>query len=273
MTLQDLLRTKLHILRRAIRAIILALDILHNLLHLLGLPRPLLSGHLRLPAEQRLVGPAVAAAQAVPQRGILAVVIVEVQVVHGVAGGAVEDRAVGGVLAVVDQHGPDLHEDEEAQVGELLQREDEGEDVVGERLHPAVDGVEGDGGVGRGHDPFVVSFVQVLVDARQVEAAVDEVDAEISEKQEDGELQPVVVGPGLVGQRVVELGVAADLGEEEGDRQDRDEGHGVGGLFDLHLDLVFEELGVLERCLVEDEEVGEGGYYEVYRGAGEPGTD
>jgi hypothetical protein len=57
-----------------------------------------------------------------------------------------------------------------------LEREDEGEDVVGDRLRPAVDGVEGDGGVGCRHDPFVVWLVKRFVDGWVVQAAVDEVD-------------------------------------------------------------------------------------------------
>lgn len=81
------------------------------------------------------------------------------------AGGAVDDGAVGHVLAVVDEDGPDVDEDEQGDVGELLEREEEGEDVVGERLGEAVDRVEGVGGEGAGHDPLVVWFVQALVDA------------------------------------------------------------------------------------------------------------
>ena len=77
---------------------------------------------------------------------------------------AIDNRGVSDVLAVVDEDGPDLDEEEEGQVCEFLQREDEGEDVVGDALGPAVDGVEGDGGVRGRHDPFVVGFVQGLVD-------------------------------------------------------------------------------------------------------------
>ncbi len=74
-------------------------------------------------------------------------------------GRTVYDRGISDVLAVVDEDGPDLDEEEEGQVGEFLQGEDEGEDVVGNALGPAVDGVEGDGGVGRRHDPFMVRLV------------------------------------------------------------------------------------------------------------------
>jgi hypothetical protein len=70
---------------------------------------------------------------------------------------------------------------------------------------------------------------------------------------------------------VVELGVAADFGEEEGRGEQGHPGHAVYGLRDLHLHLVFEEFRVLEGRLVEDEDVGEGCDYEVEEGAGEPG--
>lgn len=84
------------------------------------------------------------------------------------AGGAVDHGAVGHVLAVVNQDGPKVDKDEQGDVGELLQGEEQGEDVVGERLRPAVDGVEGVRGVGRRHDPPVVRLVQRLVDGRVV---------------------------------------------------------------------------------------------------------
>ena len=168
----------------------------------------------------------------------------------------VENRAVGDVFPVVDKDGPDLHEEEESEVGEFLQWEDEGEGVVRHRLQPPVYGVEGHGCVRRGHDPLVMRFVQAFVDEGMVQTAVDEVDAEVGEEEEEWELEVVVVGPWFVGERVVEFGVAPDFGEEEGRGEDGDEGHGVPGLRDLHLYLVFEEFGVLEGGLVEDEDVG-----------------
>ena len=72
-----------------------------NLLHLLALLLPLHFAHLALPAEELLVGFPVAAAQTIPNGGELAVIIIEVEMVHRVAGGAVEDLRVGHVFAVV----------------------------------------------------------------------------------------------------------------------------------------------------------------------------
>ena len=114
-----------------VASIIGAFDFLDNVLHLLDLALPLGSAHLGLAAEELVVGLAVAATETVPEGGELSVVVVEVQVVHGVAGGAVDDGAVGDVFTVVDHDGPHVDEHEESNVGEFLQREEEREDVVG----------------------------------------------------------------------------------------------------------------------------------------------
>jgi len=47
------------------------------------------------------------------------------------ARGAVQNRAIGYVFAIVDEDGPDLDEEEECEVSDLLEWEDEWEDVVG----------------------------------------------------------------------------------------------------------------------------------------------
>lgn len=172
--------------------------------------------------------------------------------VHGVAGGAVDDGRVGDVFAVVDEHRPEIDEDEEGDVGEFLEREDEGEDVVGEALGEAVHWVERVAGERRGHDPFVVRFVQRLVHPWVVQPSVDPVDAEIGEADEEGELQDVVQGERCVGWGVVELRVATGFDEEEGSGEDGHYGHRDHGLADLETDLIFEVFGVGEGCVVED---------------------
>jgi hypothetical protein len=242
----------------SIQPLIITLHLLDNSLHLPRLPLPLLLTHLSLLPKQLLVRFPVAATQTIPQRGELAIVVVEVKMVHGVAGGAVDDGGVGDVLAVVDEDGPDVDEDEEGDVGEFLEREEEGEDVVGQRLGEAVDGVEGVRGEGGGHDPFVVRFVQAFVDCRVVEGAVDPVDAEVGEEDEDGELEVVVQWEGRGGGELVEFGVAADFGEEEWGGEDGHDGHGDHGLFHFEADLVLEVFRVGEGCMVEDEKVGRG---------------
>jgi hypothetical protein len=104
----------------------------------------------------------------------------------------IDNRGVRDVLAVMDEDGPDLDEEEEGQVREFLQGEDEGEDVVGDRLGPAVDGVECDSRVGSWHDPFVVRFVEGFVEGGVVQTAVDEVDEHVGEEEEEGELEDIV---------------------------------------------------------------------------------
>ena len=118
---------KIHSLRlftllfiRQIRPLILALDLFHNCLHLLGLPGPLVLAHLGLLLEQRLIRLPIAATQAIPQRRELAVIVVEVQMMHRVARGAINNRRIRDILAVVDEDGPDVDPDEQQDVRELL---------------------------------------------------------------------------------------------------------------------------------------------------------
>lgn len=100
------------------------------------------------------------------------------------AGCSVDHRAVGNVFAVVNQHGPEVDESEEEDVGQLLEREDEREHVVRDTLRPAVKWVKSVGGEGTRHNPFVVRLVQGLINKRVVQAAVNPVDAEIGEHDE-----------------------------------------------------------------------------------------
>lgn len=175
--------------------------------------------------------------------------------VKAVASGTVDERVVGDVLAIVNQNGPDLDEDEKQDIGPLLKGEQKGVDVVRQRLGPTVDGVEGNGGVGGGHDPFVVSLVQVLVDKGVVKAAMDPVDAEVGEHEEERELSNVVPHARAVLGGVVHLGVAADLEEEEGHGEDGHAGDRRHGLLDLQGDLVLQVAGVLEGLMIKDKVV------------------
>jgi hypothetical protein len=241
---------------------------------------PLVGGHLGLLDEQLRVGLAVGATKTVPEGGELAIVVVEVQVVHGVASRAVDDGRVGDVFTVVNHDGPDLDESEEGDVCELLQREDEGEQVVWDGLGEAVERVESVAGEGCGHDPLVVRLVQALVEELAVQGAVDPVDAEVGEGQEDRELNPVPgvaenaqerVGEVGVSGRVVNEAHAANFGDEEGDGEEGHDGDGFEGLLDFETHLVLEVFGVLEGGLVEDKDVAEGCERAVDESAEEPG--
>ena len=83
---------------------------------------------------------------------------------HGVTGSAVDDGRVRNILSVMDQDGPDVDEYEENNIGKFLQRKDEREDVIRDRLREAIHRVEGVRGIRRWHDPLVMRLMEVLVD-------------------------------------------------------------------------------------------------------------
>lgn len=188
------------------------------------------------------------------------------------ASGAVDDRAVRDVLAIMNEDSPQVDETEEEDVGDLLQRKEEGKDVVRHALGPAVKRVKGVGSEGRGHNPLVVWLVESAVNARVVQSSVNPVDEEVGEKDEDGELEDAVVGEGLLGDGVVELGVAADLEDEEGCSQKSHWGHSRHGLLDFQGNLALQELGVVEGGFIPDEDVGSSRDDEIYEKAEYPNS-
>ena len=190
--------------------------------------------------------------------------------VHCVTRSTIQHRPMRDILAIMYENRPKLHEEEKTQVRELLQREDERKQMIRQTLQEAINRMEGHRCIRGRHDPFMMRLVQVFVNGRMVQPAMDEVDAEVGEDEEERELAPVVPGAWAVREGIVELGVAADLGEEQGHGEEGDERHCVDGLADFHADLVFEEFGVFEGCLVEDEDVGEGGDDEVDCCASDP---
>lgn len=160
--------------------------------HLLHLTLPFFLSHLRLSSEKFLVRFAVATTQTVPQCGELSVIVVEVQVVHGVASGTVDDRTVGDVFSVMDKDGPEIYEAEKNHIGEFLERENKGEDMVRHALRPAIKRMECVRRKRRRHDPLVVWLVKGAVDQRVMQAAVNPVDEEVSEQDEKRELDKIV---------------------------------------------------------------------------------
>ncbi len=166
---------------------------------------------------------------------------------------AVDDGRIRYVFAVMDENGPDVYEDEEDDVGEFLEGEQKRVEVVWNALGEAVEGMERVRGVGRGHDPFVVGFVEGFVDAGVVKAAVYPVDAGVGEADEEGELEVVVECEGCVRGCVVEFSVPADFKEEKGGGEDGHDGHGDHGLLDFERDLVLEVFGMGKGGMVENE--------------------
>lgn len=273
---------------RVVLAVILAFDLLDDALHLFGLLVPLGLRHLKLLAEELVVGLAVRTSQAVPESSVLAVVVVEVEtmqrlalsvsnnwevlLVHRVASRAVDDGALSNVFAVMDQDGPDVDKGKENDVGELLEREQEGEDVVGQRLRVTVERVESMASVRAGHDPLVVRLVQVLVDLGVVEPAVNPVDAEVGEHDEEGKLDDVVPHAGALLGLVIHFAVAAHFGDEEGRGEDGHDGEGAHRLSDFERNLVLEVFRVGESRLVENENVRERRKGKVDDDSEEPGA-
>lgn len=249
-----------HLLRllRLIRPVVFALNFLNDLLHLRALLLPFILAHLQLLSEQLVVWLAVAAAKPIPQRSELAIIVVEIEMVHCVARSAIDNRRISDVLAVVDKDCPDIDENKQEDVGEFLQGEEKREDVIGHALQVAVHWVEGMRSVRRRHDPLVVRLVEALVDERVVQAAVDPVDEEVGEGNEDGELQIVVPESGPLGGGVEHFGVATHFQHEEGDREDGHYGQRHVSLSNLLTNLVFQILRMVEGGFVKDEDVGEG---------------
>jgi hypothetical protein len=85
--------------------------------------------------------------------------------------------------------------------------------------------VKGIAGKWSGHNPFVMSLVKVLVNARVVQPAMDPVNAKVAEQDEERELEniPPCARPFLSG--VVEFAVAPDLSQEDGSCEDGHDRH------------------------------------------------
>ena len=119
------------------------------------------------------------------------------------AGRPIDNRIIRHVLAVMDQNRPEIHKQEGADKGHLVHGEEKRISVIRERLRKAIHGVEGVARVRRRHDPLVVRLVQVAVDERVMQPAVDPVDEEIGKDDEEDDLGPVVPPSGALLGRVV----------------------------------------------------------------------
>jgi hypothetical protein len=158
---------------------------------------------------------------------------------------------------------PHLHKHKQRNVRKFVQWQQEWEEVVWYTLTESVDRVEGMRRKGCWHDPLVMRFVQSPVEELAVQAPMDPVDAEVGEKDEDRELEPV---PMLAKQgeyrmreladMVVNVGVASNFDDEDGNGETSHYGNRTQSLRDLHLDLVLEVFRVVEGGFVEDKSVG-----------------
>lgn len=71
---------------------------------------------------------------AIPEGEVLAVVVIEVQVVDGVVGSGIDDFPAIEIGTVVDKDRPDIHKNEEAKVDKLVNRKKEDDKVIGQGL-------------------------------------------------------------------------------------------------------------------------------------------
>lgn len=108
--------------------------------------------------------------------------------------------------------------------------------------------------IGCRHDPLVVRLVKVLVNKRMMKAAMNPVDAEISEADEQGKLREVVPTARAFFGGIVELAISSNIEEKHRRRQEGHGWHCKDGLLDLEPDLVLEEPGMFKCGLVENEE-------------------
>jgi len=93
------------------------------------------------------------------------------------------ERMVGDHIRVVNEDGPKVDQDEQDEVEMSLEGEDEGEEVVRDGLGITIHWVEGMRCEGRGDDPLVVRFMDILIEEGKVEPTMDPVNTIISEEQ------------------------------------------------------------------------------------------
>lgn len=155
----------------------------------------------------------VRATHSVTDGKVLSVVAGEEKVVQSVVRGAIDhllEWRVADHVRVVDQDAPQVDKHEEADGHDTVKREDEGEDVVRQRLEVAIKRVESVTCVRRGDEPLVVRLVDVLVDSGVMLNPVDPVDEEVGEDKEEGHRESRVA-PAVVGNVVVELTMTTHL--------------------------------------------------------------
>lgn len=171
---------------------------------------------------------------------------------------------------LTDCDSPDVDEDEKTQVRKLLKRENKGKDMIGYTLSETIQRVERMAGVRGWHDPFVMRLVKPFIEGWVMETPVDPVNETIGKGDEKRELQDVVEPERGLRRCVVELCVAANLAQEEGDGENGHYGESNQRLSDLEANLVPEVFGMRESGMVKDEVVRKRGADEVDQKAEEP---
>ena len=217
-----------------------------------------------------LDGGLVGTADTVPDGGVLAIVIAELNVVDGVVTSAVEERA-SKVHLIVNADSPAVDAEEEGKEQPVVDREQVDGDVVGDALAEAVHGVEGVAAKGGGVAIRVGGLVDQLVDEGVVQAAMGPVHQTVSKGEEETEAEDHV-GPSVVIDIGVDFRVPAE--GEEGGRQHGKGNEGDGGsthphfvhhllTHQFHIHRTWEETATLPN---EKVGVGQVGCHEVEEG-------
>lgn len=154
-------------------------------------------------------------------------------------------------IGIMDKDGPEVDKDEQAEVDLLMEREEEGEDVVWQRLQVAIERVKRVGGKWGGNQPLVVRLMQPLVADGVMLPAVNPVDAIVCEGEEEeyceNEVSPAILVDVLVKFRVTSRFSKEPRKSHKGHSRERFQ---TGN--DLLLDLVLEEPGMLHHIMIED---------------------
>jgi hypothetical protein len=143
--------------------------------------------------------------------------------VHGVACGTINNWRIGNIFAIMDQYSPNVDEDEEKHVCELLQREDKREHVIWDRLREPVYWVKCMRRVWCWHNPFVMWLVQTLVERWMMQAAMDPVDEVICEEDEKWKLGKIIPHARSVLSCVIYLAVSTYFRQEQRGSEERHE--------------------------------------------------
>lgn len=85
--------------------------------------------------------------------------------------------------------------------------------------------------------------------------AVDPIDEEVGEQDEERELQVAVQRERRIRRSIVEFGVAAHLAEEKGRREDGHDRQRFQSLADFEPHLILEVFRMRESGMVEDEDI------------------
>ena len=110
-------------------------------------------------------------------------------------------RTIWGELT--NQHGPEIDKYEESHIGELLERQNEGENVIRQALGESIQRMKSVARKRSRHDPFMMRFVQLFVDEGMVQAPVDPIDAQIGKAYEERKLNIVVERERSIRRRIV----------------------------------------------------------------------